>query len=263
MRVRLFVLCAVFALCACAKQPSLPEVTSEQATATWNLFTARSVALEPYRLSMSLRYGLPDDTRRVTALLWSNGSGPVRLDVMAGMGPLVARVREDGPNFVAVSPRDNKAWVYENTDPYSTTPRVLINLGVPLPFSLTHMAALLQGNFVEVFGVDFLGTPESLPADQTGGIRYNLSGPVTGTLDLSSAGLPQRWADSTGAWVMDLGYSESEPNLPQRLTLTHSDGNMAIVLVKNREYPAQPFAEKQLLLDIPANAHIQPIQRKN
>lgn len=259
MRIRLLWLCAVLTLCACAKQPSLPEATPEQAVATWDQFTARNMPQEPYRLNMSLRYGLPDDTRRVTALLWSNGAGPVRLDVMAGMGPLVARVFEDGPSFVAVSPRDNKAWVHENTDPYSTTPRVLINLGVPLPFSLTHIAALLQGNFAEVFGVDYLGTPASLPA----GIRYNLSGPVSGTLDLGPDGLPQRWNDASGAWVMDLAYDETAPGLPKRLTLTHSDGNTAIVLVKNRERPAKPFAPQQLTLDIPENAVIQPIQRKN
>lgn len=261
MRLRIFLLCAMLALCACAKQPALPEATPEQAGATWNKFTTRNTALEPYRLSLSLRYGLPDDTRRVTALLWANGSGPVRLDVMAGMGPLVARVREEGPNFTAISPRDNKAWVYENTDPYNTAPRVLINLGVPLPFSLSHMAALLQGNFTEIFGVDFLGSPTSVPA----GIRYSLSGPVSGTLDLSPEGLPLHWKDTSGAWNMEIGYTENEQNQqrPQRLTLTHNDGNMAIVLVKNRERPASPFAKKQLTLEIPADAVVQPIQRKN
>lgn len=256
--VRILLAAALLLVCACARQPALPDVSPEQADQTWAQFMARTAPIEPYRINISLRYGREDATQRVTALLWSNGSGPVRLDVMAGMGPLVARIREDGPNFVALSPRENKAWVHQSTDPYSVTPRVLINLGVPLPFALTHVSHLLRGNFVEVFGVERQGAAVQVKD----GIRYRLAGYPGGTLELSPEGVPLRWADTAGAWVMELGYADADPTVPQKLTLTHADGNAAIVLVKNREKPAAPYTEKQLALEVPAGAEVKDVRRE-
>lgn len=255
MRLRfLLPLALMLLLSACAKQPSLPEVSSEQAAAVWGKYLTLPESTEPYRINLSLRYGPQDDTRRVTAILWSNGTGPVRLDVSAGMGALVARLAENGADFKALSPRENRAWVYTATDPYDTTPRVLINFGLPLPFGLTHMADLMQGNFTNVFGLEEGGKPENGANDS---IRYTLHGQSAGTLTLQPTGLPASW--SGRGWDMDFAYDEATPGKPEKISLRHADGVNAILLVKTREKPQAPYTPAQLRLDIPNGVAIRDI----
>lgn len=254
-------LMAFLLLAACAKQPTLPAVDSGEATAVWERFVSLPESTAPYRLNMSLRYGPENDTRRVTALMWGNGTGSaggtgsVRLDVSAGMGALVARLAENGPDFVAVSPRENRAWVHKSTDPYDTSPRVLINFGLPLPLGLTHMSDLLQGNFQRVFGSE----QGRNPVRTASGIQYTLTGRFAGQLLLSPDGLPLRWTDSK-AWTMDLAYDAAAPTQPDKITLLHADGQQAIVLVKTREVPNTSYTERQLSLEVPVNAEVKIIR---
>lgn len=250
----LSLLLALSLLAACAKQPAIP-VDSGEAAAVWERFVSLPESTTPYRLNMSLRYGPENDTRRVTALMWGNGTGPVRLDVSAGMGALVARLAENGQDFVAVSPRENKAWVHKGTDPFDNNPRVLINFGLPLPLGLTHMSELLQGNFQRVFGSE-LGRN---PVRSESGILYTLTGRFGGQLLLSPDGLPLRWSDSK-AWAMDLAYDAAAPTQPDKITLIHADGQQAIILVKTREVPNKPYTERQLSLEVPVNAEVRVIQ---
>lgn len=257
MRFRFLLPIALLFLAACAKQPSLPEVSLKEADAVWERYLALPESTSPYRLNLSLRYGPKDDTRRVTALLWSNGTGPVRLDVMAGMNSLVARLAENGPDFKALSPRENRAWVYNSTDTHSHASRVLINFGLPLPIGLTHMADLLQGNFARVFNSEHSGMPQNAG---NGGIRYTLYGRFEGTLDIAPNGLPQRWAGR--GWIMDLAYDEDFPTRPDKITLIHDDGVSAILLVKTREHPEKPYTATQLRLDIPEGVEIRDIIKK-
>ncbi|MEI3479674.1 MAG: hypothetical protein V8Q84_12015 [Bilophila sp.] len=83
---------------ACAPRGAdlVREAAPDAAETTWRAYqsyaSARASNHNPYRLNASLRYGSPGDTRRVVILLWSNGTLPIRLDVMAGVGALVARI---------------------------------------------------------------------------------------------------------------------------------------------------------------------------
>lgn len=103
---KIFLLCAAVLLCACAKQPpvELGTETQTQLESRWLKFTALSAApATPYRLQLSLRFGAKGDTRRVTALFWGNSERQLRLDVMAGVGAVVAKILEDGQHFLVYS----------------------------------------------------------------------------------------------------------------------------------------------------------------
>ena len=124
----------VLSLQACATRG--PEIgtsaPSDASNAAWQAYqsyaSARASDHDPYRLSGSLRYGSQGDTRRVETLLWSNGYLPIRLDVMAGIGALVARIQETQDSFTAYAPNENKAIVHKGPQ------RVQLNFGRPVPF---------------------------------------------------------------------------------------------------------------------------------
>ena len=125
----------VLSLQACATRGTEigTSAPSDASNAAWQAYqgyaSARASDHDPYRLSGSLRYGSQGDTRRVETLLWSNGYLPIRLDVMAGIGALVARIQETQDSFTAYAPNENKAIVHKGPQ------RVQLNFGRPVPFS--------------------------------------------------------------------------------------------------------------------------------
>lgn len=168
---KLALLCCFLLACACAKQPSTADLGPEAQARLenrWQKFTGASDAapLAPYRLQMSLRFGTEGDTRRVTALFWGNGGRQLRLDVMAGVGAVVAKILEDGQHFLVYSPGENKAYFYQGAV------KPLLKVGVPVPFDLEHLADLLNGRYAAVFGAEHTAAA-LLPDDLA---RYELSG---------------------------------------------------------------------------------------
>ena len=103
MKKILCLIVLMFMASACARQPS--TVPPADSADRWQAFVARSGAVKeaPYLLNASLRFGTEGDTRRVTALLWGNDSRSLRMDVMAGIGAVVAKIWESGDEFLAVS----------------------------------------------------------------------------------------------------------------------------------------------------------------
>ena len=182
---KLALLCCFLLACACARQPSTADLGPEAQARLenrWQKFTAVSDAapLAPYRLQMSLRFGTEGDTRRVTALFWGNSGRQLRLDVMAGVGAVVAKILEDGQHFLVYSPGENKAYFYQGAA------KPLLKVGVPVPFDLGHLADLLNGRYAAVFGAEH--TAAALLPD--GLARYELSGKPGGSVSLNAAGLP-------------------------------------------------------------------------
>ena len=254
---KLVILCCLAVLCACARQPVLdasPEnrVVLEQ---RWQKFATVSAAEkhEPYRLQLSLRFGTEGDTRRVTALFWGNSQRQLRLDVMAGVGTTVAKILEDGQHFLVYSPGENKAYFYQGAA------KPLLQVGVPVPFNLVHLADLLNGRYTAVFGNDFDRT--AFTAD--GKAVYDLQGQPGGRLTVDEQGLPVAWQEQANGkgWSMEILYSDDAMPLPRRLNLSHSNGKRAIVLIKEREKVSQPFTKEQMALTLPDDAPLLPLAK--
>ena len=246
--------------CAPRVVPGVPA-PADQADAAWHAYRSwaqgNDAEAGPFRLNASLRYKTGEhDGNRVVALLWSNGEVPLRLDIMAGIGATVARIREDDTTFLAYSPNENKAY-YHNGDG-----RALLSFGVPVPFSVPDLAYLLNGRFGRVF--DDARADARLVAD--GGIAYTLPrGRVRGMLELSPEGRPRHWTDTPpgekqAGWDMRIDYDEAVPPLPRKITITHAKGYSAILLVKERERP-QAFTGEQLGLELPEGAEVLPLRQ--
>lgn len=253
---KLALICLCLLVCACARQPvtpGAPDAAGEGALAArWQAYCATAgEAAEPYRLQLSLRFGTEGDTRRVTALLWGNDERQLRLDVMAGVGVTVAKILEDGAHFLVYAPTENKAYFHQGAS------RPLLKVGVPVPFDLSRLAALLTGRYAQAFGSAYA----SAQPEADGTAVYALEGTPGGSLTLDAAGRPIRWrADEANGWRMAIVYDDAASRpLPRRLELTHGNGQRAILLVKEREKPAAPFTEAQLSLNVPDGAPLLPL----
>ena len=174
MKKILCLIVLMFMASACARQPS--TVPPADSADRWQAFVARSGAVKeaPYLLNASLRFGTEGDTRRVTALLWGNDSRSLRMDVMAGIGAVVAKIWESGDEFLVYSPTESRAFFHQGSN------KPLLRVGVPVPFALDELAALLNGRLVTVFG-DRYSDSQALA---NGHVGFTLSSAVGGLLEI-------------------------------------------------------------------------------
>ena len=247
---KLLILILAFILFGCAKQPVSVD-DKGKSDASWQQFlNANKLELKPYRINLSLRFGKEGDTRRVTAILWGNDTKTLRLDVMAGVGAVIAKIFEDKEHFLVNAPRENKAYFSEGT----TKP--LLKVGVPVPFNLSHLASLLNGDYSGSFGTNILSYSE----DDKGNKIFELAQSPNGKLIVNQQNQPIKWqehvSNNTG-WTMQIDLDDNSS--PRKLTLTHSDGQKAILLVKDRETITTPFTDEQLKISIPENTDILPL----
>lgn len=242
---------------ACARQPSDSLAPDAADDGRWQRYvTAPAQDTSPYRIGMSLRFGEEGNTRRVTALLWGNGDDALRLDVMAGVGALVASVADQGDTFLLYAPRDHVAYIHEGSN------KPLLKIGVPVPFGLKQLSALLRGQFPQVFGKNY-ERASTAPAPAENSLAYQLEGRPGGLLCLDAQGRPIRWQEKHGqksGWIMDIDY-EDDAALPYRLKLSHDNGKKAIVLIKDREKPAKPFSDDAMRLALPQETRILPLEQ--
>ena len=234
---------ACLVLVACARKPVVDAPDSQQMQ-RWQQYLSVCDAAKtaPYRLQMSLRFGNEGDSRRVTALAWGNDTHLVRLDVMAGVGVTVAKIMQDDEHFLVLDPRNNKAYFHQGAN------KPLLKIGVPLPFDLGQLTALLCGQYGSVFGRETVGVARG---------AFALPGETQATLALDEQGRPSVWAEQNG-WNMELAYDDA--GLPNKVRLNHPNGKKAILRVKGRETPAA-FAEKQLRIALAPGTDIQPLAR--
>lgn len=238
-------------LAACARAPLQPAGEGETAKIWSEMEAASATASGPYRLQLSMRFGEEGDTRRVTALLWGNGENAMRLDVMAGVGAIVAKIAEEGDDFLVYMPRENKAYFHQGSN------RPLLKIGVPVPFDLMQLADLLNGRFARVFG----NVPASAKMLPNGSASYELSGNLAGQLEVAANGAPVEWKQQSGGWQLSLGYDEEQPHLPKSLRLANLNGKRAIILVKERETVDRPFTADQLKMSVPTGMPLIPLEQ--
>lgn len=246
---KFLIIIMAFLCCACAKITP-PSIAPEQELiqARWDLMESGPEP-QPYRIQFSLRFGEEGNTRRVTGILWGNDSENLRMDIMAGVGVVVAKISDSGNKFLLYSPRDNKAYVHEGEE------KPLLKIGMPLPFNLQMLAALLEGQYARVFGTSYA----SAEMTNTGNIAYTLDQGPKGILEVDPEGLPVSWSQGKKGWQMSISPEENS-RIPKSLKFINDDGKRAIVLVKERE-KSEAFNHEQMELSIPQGAPILPLSK--
>ena len=251
---------ALLLLNACAARQSEKPLEPVVARNIWDGYTkyaAKSAEDRrlPSRVQASLRFGGNDDGRRVVVLLWENGGGPIRLDVRAGVGVSAAKILQTDSRLLIYSMQENRAYYHDGPQ------QSLLAYGLPLPFGLRDLAALLAGDYGAVFG---LAPPDAPRSARDGGMSFTLpkKGRPGGVLELDAQGLPRSWKEEHGGWRLAFTYDgDAAFPRPEHIEARHENGNHAVLLVKERRRPEQPFTPEQLELTLPPGTPMLPISR--
>ncbi|MBQ9537318.1 MAG: hypothetical protein IJU79_05985 [Desulfovibrionaceae bacterium] len=248
MRTFIFGLClCLLCLTGCVKQQPSPTLPKDN-EATWQKFLANSTPHNPYRLQLSLRLGMKGDTRRVTAILWGADTNTIRLDAMAGVGSVIAKIYDDRSTFLLVAPVDGKAYTHQGSN------KPMLKIGIPLPLTLKNLADLLTGNPAAVFG----RTHGQVTEGSKGYPSYALAERIQGAITLDGQGRVLTWLEKPQGrgWNMQIEYADD--NLPSRINLENTRGERAVLLVKERE-AVTTIDKSQLNLTIPQGVKVLPL----
>ncbi|MBG0791735.1 MAG: hypothetical protein H0S80_14690 [Desulfovibrionaceae bacterium] len=252
---------AFLLLAALGCTPKTPPGTLFDAPgAAWQSFRAHYCAppkAPAVRIKASLHYTRITPrkrTNRTLATLWGDFGGPMRMDVSASIGKLLAHIRENGDGLLVFYPSDNEA--YAHASPVLGATR----LGMPFPFSLKVLAAVLNGDFSD------LSPRRFETAEQIGGMEpgfaYGLKDGLVTRIVLDAAGRPVRIEGATSetyakarAWRLTIDrYAEAQPGaapLPDKVTLALDDGEKGVLHIKSREFMLAPWPAKALDLALP------------
>ena len=257
-------LALIMALGACARVPSdtatlVPAGNIQAANDVWERFAAIATRAEntagPFRVSGTLFYSGKEDSQRVSIYLWGNGGKasllPLRLDILMGHGSILGRVREDARMFSVYVPSQETVFTH-------TGRGGLLAFGVPFPFTLSELTALVTGRYAKTFTTPGVDAVRRIPAAYEGpqsSFFYDIrNAPIAGLLCVSPAGLPLSWQEhNPDGWKLTFEYWEDSTRpTPRKLHIRHSNGGEATLIVREIARP-EPFSDEQLALVLPAN----------
>lgn len=273
---RLAALGLLLALCACAPRLDIPsyELPRENMEAFQARFVAPPLPAHGLAVRASLLYSTPQRGNRTDVQLYGEYALPLKLDVRAGLGTMLALMREDNAGLLAYYPDKKKA--YAHSDPVIGAQL----LGMPFPFALRDLAMVLSGNFGSLIPPE----PDAIRALASGGFALSYSkGPVR-LLVLDRYGRPERMegplsqhfktqAEREGQpvsgprdWSLAFsGYPEEDgdPIGPATiLTLTLPKGESAVLRVRALTPRQEPWNDKALSLPLPAGSGFMSLERQ-
>ncbi|MBI9081789.1 MAG: hypothetical protein JEY79_18870 [Pseudodesulfovibrio sp.] len=246
------------ALSGCAtRNPSGAVQTSPEAA--WQVFRQQycTPSKKPGLLvKASLSYSRPKPIKRsnrTVISMWGNFSGPMRLDISAGIGKLLAHIREDTNGLLVFYPSDKVA--YTHTNPVLGATR----LGMPFPFSLNELANIVNGDFSGLVPNEY-----AEPGLQNSDFSYQFSNGLVSRLVLNETGRPillegrtTKAYETAQAWRLEINtYKEAVDKsapLPEKLTLALDNGEKGVLRIKARELKVAPWPAKATDLKLPKN----------
>ena len=192
-------------------------------------------------------------TNRTLVTLWGDFDGAMRLDIAAGIGKLLAHIRENDGGLLVFYPTEKKAYAHVNAVLGAT------RLGMPFPFSLNELARVTAG--------DFSGLIPSLPSEGVrtdDGFRYVLDHGLVTVLELDRDGRPillegrtTKAYETAREWRLEINSFEDPagkaPPLPGRLTLALDNGEKGVLRIRSRALKVAPWPAKALEMALPSD----------
>lgn len=266
-----FILFLFIFLNGCAKPTLQEDPYANQVADSWDKYILHSqnVKISPFRISMSLHLNNEDNNYRVNAVFWGNSTHDLRLDVVTSMGGIIAKIAQTKDDFLVYEPSKNRAYFHYGKR------KPLLRLKIPIPFGLPELAALLNGQYSDIFGSEYI------TKNNMGNLTsYTLAKKdIGGNLQLNSAGLPIIWKSTDRAWTMTIKYASiitskksdaqatdnlnSQTNLipmPKNIEIIGPDSKKTVLLVKKNQQLTKPFAENNLKLRLPESVILKPLK---
>lgn len=272
-------LAALLALSACAPRVQLPKY--DDAGSDFSAFRARFApplsAEGGVSVRTSLLYTTPKNSNRTEVQIFGDFARPLRLDVRAGLGSMLALMREDGAGLLAYYPDKKKAYAHQ--DPVIGAQL----LGLPFPFSLQDLSYLLCGQFRTLVPVNKAPDAIIMAGDGSWAFTYK-EGPVR-LLMLDPHGRPERMegilspyfktqaereknlpATAGRTWAItfsDYPEEDGDPEGPANtLTLALPGGESAVLRVKSLEQRPAAWPVKALTLTLPGGTGFMALDRQ-
>lgn len=244
----------LFSTFGCApKQPAGPVPNGPRAA--WELFR-QNYCVPPDAPAVSIKASLhytrvkPRKLTNYTRVsMWGDFGGPMRLDIQAGIGKLIAHIREDSDGLLVFYPTDNVAYAHVNPVLGAT------RLGMPFPFSLDKLAHVSMSDFSVLVSDNY---SEAIADGEN--FVYTLESGVASSITLDKLGRPiiiegitTRSYGSGRAWQLDVDKYDEDvvPPRPDRVTLTMDNGEKGALRIKTRELKVSQWPEKATELTLP------------
>jgi hypothetical protein len=243
-------------LTSCAPKPAAPSLDVQAAKAVWESFLAQGPTAQAFELSGSMNLTTPQKSARVLLRFRGDLEGTLRLDMASGTGTTFAMWREGPDGWLAVYPMANQAFSHPDTR------AALGRLGLPLPFNLRDLAALLTGRYAWVLPPIYK-TVKVIP----GGYEYAMpAGSRLASVTLDFAGNPVHLAGKgVQPWSVELSdFSPPEQYgrpLAQKMNLTTPGGTTALLRVKKLELLPERLPEQSLDLPLPPTVKLVPLDK--
>jgi outer membrane biogenesis lipoprotein LolB len=240
--------------CAPAR-PGAPS--ADEAKAVYQTFLDNQAKNEPakaFSLSGSLSFARAGKSGRLNYRLYGNYAAPVRLDLTTPMGGAYAHLREAGGEFTAFVP--GRDMVYTHAD----TRAGAAKLGMPLPFTLRELAAIVSGRLGELAASRYASAKKV-----EGGYEYAFSSdPRLASLTLDFQGKPRHLTGrGVEPWRIAFEDDEAAPGfaapVARRLTLTTPGGATLTLRVKTLQPRPAPFPAADLELPVPPTVAVRPL----
>ena len=203
-------------------------------------------------------------TNRTLMTLWGDFGGDMRMDVSASIGKLLAHIRENDDGLLVFYPSDNEAYAHANPVLGAT------RLGMPFPFSLKVLAAVLAGDFSALASKGYAAV-ERINGNNPGFVFDLKHGMVTRiTLDLVGQpvlieGKTTKAYAKARTWRLEINrYQEPEGKqapLPDKVTLALDNGEKGVLHIKSRELMLTTWPTRSLDLTLPDG--VKPIRLDN
>lgn len=251
-------------LAGCATRGNVPSEI-DPPRELWKEFRA-TYAQKPHEPAMAasgiLYYSRTKPIRRsnrTRVRLWGDFGAAQRMDVAAGIGKILAHIREDADGLMILYPSEKVAYVH--SDPVQGAAA----LGLAVPFSVNDLMLAVSGSFAGL-------VPESYSSGKkdNGGCSYEFAEQAVSALTLDHMARPvflkgsTRMADGT-----DMGWTASfedwkadaEGNeTPETITFVLESGEKGILKIRSLERKKNAWPEQSLSLDLPEEVRVYDLQ---
>ena len=225
-----FLICLIISACTgCMhKQDTIADFSADN---LWMLFQQKQTSSAPVMLG-SLRFGIQNDTRRVTYMLWSVGKADdvaerIRLEINAGAGTPVCSAMFEDDRMTILLHQEARA-----VTGYATKENLKKILGISLPFEIRQLKQFLCGNYYHSLNDP---TPKNSTVLANGSVIYHIEHDgADARLELNASSLPTGMITADG-W--DLTFAYGNDSLPVKMMgkIKSADGDILFhLLVKSR-----------------------------
>ncbi len=250
MAVLAFAVGVLAFVAGCTPKPPALLLEPRTAETAWSRFQEaflQDCPTEDFSLRASVNYSSPERHSRFIISMWGRTDFPIRLDVQAGVGAMLAHWREDQDEWLGYIPSTQEAFI---ADTVKEGARIT---GLFMPMRLNTLNQLLLGCWQAIIpthyeSVEIVGNT----------LEYSLlteSSPLI--LALAPSGQPVTVRNpEPGGWIARIEQWEDNVSFQPRRISLHQEDQSAVIRIQRLESPTTPWMDKDLRLDIPPGTTI-------